>query len=46
MKVPKTKADLSISKGMYYILSFKIAPAYCKLVAAVYDHFRLFKQTG
>lgn len=46
MKVPKTKADLSISKVLYYILSFKIAPDYCKLVAEVYDHFRLFKQNG
>lgn len=46
MKVSKTKADLSISKVLNYILSFKIAPDYCKLVATVYDHFRLFKQNG
>lgn len=46
MKVPKTKADLSISKVLYYILSFKIAPDYCKLLTAVYDHLRLFKQNG
>lgn len=46
MKVPKTKADLSISKFLYYILSFKSAPDYCKLVTAVYGHFCLFKQNG
>lgn len=46
MKVPKTKADLCISKVLYYILSFRIAPDDCKLVTAVYDHFRLFKQNG
>lgn len=46
MKVHKTEADLSISKFLYYILSFKSAPDYCKLVTAVYDHFRLFKQNG